>query len=186
MIFGISVPKFLVFSWYCIGILSTIFLKICLILIFLGKIKLVWYLVSDVAISLVSVWFLFVIFLKMTSLISTVFEPHKPRFHKFSDSISLGSVHRHERSAVAGRLHQPGPGGTRSTLSVPDQGLQEAELPADLCHVDSPGRPPLGCAESAASRPQTARQDAEFLQGERPLGLEWSGVLGRWKGVYGG
>ena len=42
--------------------------KIWLNIGFFGRIKWVWYLVSLVVISLVSVWFQFVIFLKMTSL----------------------------------------------------------------------------------------------------------------------
>ena len=41
------------------------------LLVFFGRIKSVWYLVSVVAISLVSVWFRFVIFLKVASLFVT-------------------------------------------------------------------------------------------------------------------
>ena len=36
-VFGASVPKFLVFSWYFIGILSTIFLNFGLILVVLAE-----------------------------------------------------------------------------------------------------------------------------------------------------
>ena len=46
-----------------------VFLKFDLLLVFFGIIKSVWYLVSVVVISLASVWFQFVNFLKMTYLI---------------------------------------------------------------------------------------------------------------------
>ena len=38
-VFGIYVSNFWVFSWYFIGILSTTFLKVGLILVFFGRIK---------------------------------------------------------------------------------------------------------------------------------------------------
>ena len=37
--FGISVPIFLVFSWYFIGIMCTVFLKFGKLMVFFGKIK---------------------------------------------------------------------------------------------------------------------------------------------------
>ena len=61
IVFSIYVQNFLVFSWYFIGILSTALLKFGLIFVFFGRTKSVWYLVSVVVISLVSVWFRFII-----------------------------------------------------------------------------------------------------------------------------
>ena len=48
-----------------------VLVKIWLNIGILGRIKLAWYLVSVVVMSLVSVWFRFVIFLKVASLIYT-------------------------------------------------------------------------------------------------------------------